>query len=126
MAKATPTERLSEEIASILSVYEKDIEKEIDTAVKEVAKTGAKALRAKSRQEFGGSGKYAKGWTSTTERGRHTATGIIYNKAKPGLPHLLEDGHLNRDGTRTPGRSHIAPVAEQIEQDFSKEVERIL
>jgi len=124
MARRTPVDKLSEEIGSILAEYGGEVEAEMEEAVKKVSKAGAKALRAKSKQTFKGSGAYAKGWASTVETGAHSAEGVIYNKDLPGLPHLLEHGHLNRDGSRTPGREHIAVIERQIMEDFTKEVER--
>lgn len=125
MAKKTPIDKLSDEIGAILADYGEDIDKEMAEAVKKVSRAGAKALRSKSKQTFPrGGGAYAKGWTSTVETGGHSAQGIIYNKDLPGLPHLLEHGHLNRDGSRTPGRVHIATVEEQIVSEFTAEVEK--
>lgn len=124
MARKTPVDKLSAEIGAILSEYGQDVEAEMEEAVKKVSKAGAKALRSKAKQTFKGSGAYAKGWTSTVETGGHSAQGVIYNKDLPGLPHLLEHGHLNRDGSRTPGRAHISVIEEQIIQDFTLEVEK--
>lgn len=123
-ASKIPPDKLASEINSILAEYGADIDKEMDGAVKRVAKAGAAALRRVAKQLFGGSGRYAKGWTSTVETGGHSARGVIYNKDVPGLPHLLEHGHLNRDGSRTPGRAHISVIEEQIIQDFTLEVEK--
>ncbi len=126
MARKTPVDKLSAEIASILSDYGDEVKDSMNEAVKKVAKAGAKALRAQSKQTFGGSGAYAKGWTSTVDTGKRSAQGVIYNKDLPGLPHLLEHGHLNRDGSRTPGRVHIATVEDTVIADFVKEVESSL
>lgn len=123
-AKKIAADKLASEIHSILAEYGADIDKEMDSAVKRVTKAGVSALRRASTRLFGGSGKYAKGWTSTVETGGHSAQGTIYNKDLPGLPHLLEHGHLNRDGSRTPGKPHIAPVEAEIARTFTEEVEK--
>lgn len=123
-AKKTPIDKLSAEIADILQDYGDEIRQDMDDAVKQVTKAGVKAVKASAKKTFKGSGAYAKGWTSTVETGKHSAQGVIYNKDLPGLPHLLEHGHLNQDGSRTPGRPHIGPVEDQIERDFLKKVER--
>ena len=39
------------------------------------------------------------------------------------LTHLLEDGHLNRDGSRTEGKPHIEPAAQAAEAILMKKVE---
>lgn len=124
MARKTPLDKFSDEIAAILDGYSEEVYGSLEEAVKEVTKAGAKALRAESKRTFGGTGRYAKGWTSTVETGKRSAQGTIYNKDLPGLPHLLEYGHLNRDGTRTPGRVHIATIEQQIAREFEEEVYR--
>jgi hypothetical protein len=48
---------------------------------------------------------------------------VVYNADAPGLAHLLEHGHANVNGGRTPGRAHIAPVEEMVLEQFEKELE---
>lgn len=59
------------------------------------------------------------------DENRLGVTAIIHNTT-PGLPHLLEKGHANRDGGRTPGRVHIAPVEEELVKLFPRELEEKL
>ena len=126
MARATPIDRLAATIQNELADYADGVTETLKEATTKVTKAGVKAIRAEARAKFGGTGKYAKGWTSTVETGKRSAQGVIYNKDAPGLPHLLENGHANRGGGRTPGRPHIAPVEEMIAQQFQQEVERFL
>lgn len=74
--------------------------------------TGAKELAANSPK--GATKKYAKGWKVEFDESYGGFEAVIGNDLKPGLTHLLEKGHLNRDGSRTPGVMHIAPVYEGI------------
>ena len=90
MAKKIPVDRLSAEINKILTEYGNEVQENVDDAARRVTKAGAKAVRANANSTFDGTGKYAKGWTSTYESGRLSSQGIIYNKDVPGLPHLLE------------------------------------
>ena len=75
-------------------------------------------MKSGAAAKFGGTGKYAEGWTSRFETERFSAQGIIYNKDVPGLPHLLEHGHAKRGGGRVPGREHVAPVEQILESAF--------
>ena len=120
-----PADKLSETIAAELKNYADGVTQSLVEATKNVTKAGVAALRSTSRKEFGGTGKYARGWTSSIETGKRSAQGVIYNKA-PGLPHLLEHGHAKRGGGRVSGRPHIAPVEETIAQEFTSEVEKNL
>lgn len=115
---------MEETISQILTEYKGEIEKDLEKAVREVAKSGVSELKANSRSEFGGTGRYASGWTSKTETDRLLHTSIIYNRM-PGLPHLLEHGHALRGGGRSgfvDGKMHIAPVEEKVIEQFEREL----
>ena len=122
MARTVPVDRLAAEVEKILDEYGENVQQNLGEIVKAVSKNGAQTLRSTSRGAFGGSGKYAKGWTSQAVTGRLSAQGTIYNKDLPGLPHLLEHGHANRNGGRTPGREHIKPVEEALIKEFEQKV----
>lgn len=121
MARAS-ADRFAADVQKILSEYAGSVKENLDEVTKAVAKKGAQAVRRAAAGAVGGSGKYARGWTSKVEVGRLGVSGVIYNKTTPGLPHLLEYGHANRGGGRTPGRPHIAPAEEQIVKEFEEEV----
>ena len=120
--KKVTMEQLPGAIKEILDEYAGEINRFLPEITEEVGKTGVKALRTSAQQKFDGK-KYAGGWRSLTERNRYGATVTIYNGRLPGLPHLLEHGHANRGGGRTEGRVHIAPVEEQLIEEFEKKVE---
>ena len=126
MAKKIQIDRLTAEINKILTEYGDQVQQDVDEAAKKVTKAGVKAVKGNASSTFGGSGKYASGWTSKFEKGRLSSQGIIYNGTVPGLPHLLEHGHANRNGGRTPGRPHIAPVEQQIIKDFEEAVKKAI
>lgn len=122
MARRIPIDRLTAEVEKILDEYGDNVRENLGDIVKQMSKKGAATLRSQSRATFGGTGKYAKGWTSTAQTGRLSAQGTIYNGDLPGLPHLLEFGHANRSGGRTPGRVHIATVEQQLISEFESKV----
>lgn len=124
MAKLTPIERLHDDIMKILDEYTDDVDRKSEECVKKVAQKGALALRHNSPRK---SGKYADGWTYKVQKTRLETNAVIYNAARPGLAHLLEHGHATRngDGRRyddTPAHVHIAPIEEQIAEDFEKTI----
>lgn len=126
MAKSLQPDKLAKEIDKILEKYGDDVKANVTEITKEFAKKGAKAVSASAKQNFGGSGKYAAGWTSRFESGRVSAQGTIYNKDTPGLPHLLENGHAKRGGGRVSGRPHISPVEEQLVKEYYEAVKKKL
>lgn len=125
MARVT-IDNLAEAIGDLLKDYGEDVNDMTAEAVKEVTKLGVKAVKSNAKSTFGGTGKYASGWTSRVESGRMSTQGTIYNRKTPGLPHLLEFGHAKRGGGRVPGRVHIAPVQDEIEKALTKEIEEKL
>lgn len=120
----TNLERLNTSIMSLLKKYGDDIAENADEITLAIGRRGANALkRSSAEMNFKGTGAYAKGWAVTEEKHRLYTTVIIYNKT-PGLPHLLEHGHLLRDGSRwVPPRQHIEPVEEELLAQFEKEVQ---
>lgn len=125
MATKTPIDKLTENIRKVLNEYEDAVVKDVGQLAKDFAKKGAQALRG-NPGGFGGTGTYSKGWTSRYEDGRVSKQGIIYNDKEPGLPHLLEHGHALRNGGRSKGVAHIAPVEDKISEEFYKAVKNSL
>ena len=127
MARKTPLDQLADAIGDILNEYEDDIQANLDTITKEMGKKGAAALRKESRQVLKvHSGDYAKGWKYEFRQTRRYAKTTIFNEHYS-LPHLLEHGHVNRNGTgrvfgSTPAHEHIAPVAEMLTESYEREV----
>lgn len=131
MAKATPIDKLAETIDKVLAEYGTEVTGLAKDAVKAVTKAGVAAVKAeaKSKLDVNGSSEYVMGWTSTVETGRVSAQGTIYNRKVPGLPHLLEYGHVSRNGTgrtfgRVPGRVHIAPVQKLLSEQLYQTIRR--
>lgn len=121
MAKVT-AENFSEQVEALLEKYSEEVTLTVKDVIKAAAKQGANLVKSNA-SVFGGSGKYKKGWTSKVEEDRLSTTGIIYNRAQPGLPHLLEHGHAKRGGGRVPGIEHIAPAERQAIEIVQKELE---
>ena len=126
----TPIEKFRQAVDKALQDYAQDTTLTVKDLARTFAKKGAQAVKQASAEAFGGTGKYASGWTTEYQESRTSLHGVIYNKKVPGLPHLLEHGHANRHGGRTyppvPGREHIAPVEESISEEFLKAVENDL
>lgn len=128
MATKTPLDQLNKAISKILEEYSDDVSANLDAMVQKVCQKGAKAIKDQASSTFDGKD-YARSWTYSVERSRLYSNGIIYSK-QPGLPHLLEHGHVIRSGGRVAGQArafpHIAPVAEKLVNEFEREVERKL
>lgn len=126
MAKTTSDKFAAAVMKELEKYAAEDIPEKVDTAVDVVTKAGVRTLRSVSKSTFKKhTGEYASGWTVTKEGDRLDKRAVIHN-THPGLPHLLEYGHANRGGGRTPGRTHIKPVEEEMIREFEKEIEKEL
>lgn len=126
-AKKTITpDQLAAALEDILDLYGEDITGHTKEAVRAAAKKGTQALKSVSKATFGTvkeqKRKYADCWTVKYEDGGLYELAILYNN-KPGLPHLLEHGHVLRGGGRSgyvQGRVHIEPVEEELVNNFER------
>lgn len=114
---------LAAEITLAVKEYTEDvsaaIEKEVDVQSRELVK----AIRTDAPKK---TGEYAKGWTRKKLRDSGQTAYVVYNKAKPGLAHLLEHGHAKRGGGRVEGRPHILPNTNRTEKQLMENIEKII
>lgn len=116
---------IQEQLQAILSEYGEELLDEVEGAVTLVGKDTGKYLREESDRLHHMSGNYAKGWTVT--KVDRTWKGIevtVYNKNKPGLAHLLNNGHALRNGGRVSGDGHIDDAETYGQEKLYEEVEK--
>lgn len=117
------------DINEILNDYSHDIQEAITDEAQKIAKEGQSKLKStspKNRKNTKSKGKYAKGWKVKTTKGRGFVNCTIYNATDYQLTHLLENGHLTRNGSRTKPIKHIEPVHDECCNEFEKNVEKII
>lgn len=126
MPKKVPLDRLAGELSAILADYADDITEGTAEAVQAAAKTAQKALRSTSPRM---TGEYAKSWRVEVERNNVSTSATVYS-TKPGLPHLLEFGHVSRNASGDYGNvdahPHIENVERQVVDDFEKAVREVI
>jgi len=127
MAARTPIDKLASAISDILEEYGDEITDNVGEIAEAMGKKGVQALRQESKSKLKThTGEYARGWKMQVDKGRLSTTVTLYNDHYS-LPHLLENGHVIRNGTgrtygEVPGREHIAPVNEELVETFEREV----
>lgn len=122
-SKISPQE-LKNAIIKELSEYSADVTEGIKREVRTVTTEAVRTLKSTSPRD---TGKYAQGWASKVEY--ESAEDIrvrIYNRKKPQLTHLLENGHVKVDGGRVDGKPHIGPVEQQIEDKLQNSVKVVV
>lgn len=116
---------IADQVTELLEQYSKNVTEEMHNVFKKEASKARSELKAASPRD---SGKYAAGWAIKDESTRLTVDYTIYNRT-PGLPHLLEFGHVIRNGTgRTfgsaPSHPHIASVNDELQKTVISELEK--
>lgn len=117
------------DIEDILNDYSHDIQDAIAEEAIKIAKAGQSKLKAtspKNKKNSPNKGRYAKGWRVKTTKGRGYVNCVIYNATDYQLTHLLENGHLTRNGGKTKPIKHIEPVEEMCAQNFEVECIKVI
>lgn len=122
-------ETIQAQLQEILEDYAAEVKKTVNEAMDTVSKEGVQKLKSTSPKRDSKGKHYANGWAVKKARGSLGIDDVlIYNKTKPQLTHLLENGHViaNAHGTygRMDGVKHIAPVEEWAAEELPAEIIR--
>lgn len=134
MAKRIKPIDLDSTVAKLLNEYGEKVYDVLSDCVKEVSDEAVEKLQSVSSFAPGGhpSGVYSKDWKQEeVKAGRLATKRVVHNEEHYRLTHLLEKGHVSKNGThRTFGRvaayPHIAPVNEWANEELPRLVERKL
>ena len=125
VAKVKP-EQLDEAIRGQLETYSAEITKNINENLKEVAETTAETLK-KGGAYKERTGKYTPDWSVTARKAVSTIQSeqySVHNRKRYQLTHLLEKGHVTRNGKRTRAFEHILPAEQAAEERAVEAVEK--
>ena len=112
------------DIATILDDYSKNIYEGMENASNTIAKSGAKTLKLTSPER---TGKYKKGWRVKQDKNFYSFSSTIYNATNGQLTHLLEKGHIKRNGHgKVKPIVHIRPVEQECIRDYERAVVNII
>lgn len=121
--KKISIDQLRAEVDDIIREYADDVEAKTDKLSVQFAKIAKSELQSTSPKK---TGHYAKGWAYKKTSTKNKKSTTVHNKTDYQLTHLLENGHAKRNGGRVPGIPHIAPVEEEVCNDFVNALEREL
>ena len=122
--KTTP-ENMTKVLNNLLQDYSKEVMAIYGDCGKEISELAVKKLKSDSPKK---SGKYAKSWAYQEEKGRlGSPIYTIYNKRYYRLTHLLEYGHVIRDGShRKVGDAGAKPHIKKVEEYVKKELPKLM
>lgn len=108
-------------IADILSQVQLNTVSGLEEALNKAGKSASEELKIISPE--GKSTKhYKNGWTYKIEGNTSSKKLIIYNKTKPQLTHLLENGHAKVNGGKVEGIPHISIVNDKLQASLPSEI----
>ena len=120
MSKAINPEELQKAISDYLENYREDIQEDVEEVTDKVTKEARDELKQTSPRGKGSrKNPYHKGWAvKLQKKGKLQYHKVVWNKTNYQLTHLLEFGHVTRNGGRTRAISHIRPVEEKYNVKF--------
>ena len=134
MAKRIKPIDLNATVHDILAQYGNKVYDVLSDSVKEVSEEAVEKLRGVSHFAPSGhpTGRYSASWKhEEVKTGRLGTKRIVHNEEHYRLTHLLEKGHVSRNGTgrtfgKVPAYPHIAPVNDWANEELPRLVERKL
>lgn len=119
---------ISLQMRAILTEYNNEVRNAFEKSSNGVAAASVNKLKSSSPKDpKNHRRKYAEGWARKKDKGGGYT---VYNKTNWQLTHLLENGHVIRNGKGTYGRArgikHIAPVEEWANGELVERIEREL
>ena len=122
----TPLDKFQQKCEQILQEYGEEVEEMTKEVADKLGKAAADTVKQNAQTKLKNKPKtYHKGWTYTPQHTNLGAHGWVHNKTDYQLAHLLEKGHVTRNGTGrtykpTPAYPHIKEVDDWVADEFEK------
>ena len=110
MAEKVGVDSLEAAIARIERQYGEEVDARLRSDMQYIGEFTANEVTRNSAA-FHDTGEYQRGWDYKYKASKDEIKVVVGNSGKHApLTHLLEKGHMNRDGSWTGGRKHIEPA----------------
>lgn len=107
---------LDKAVKDILENYNYEVDKMVQTQLREVGRLTVKELKKTSPKAPKNGGAYANDWKAKFEVDGLNSQVRVYNVNHYQLTHLLEHGHAKVNGGFVPGKPHIKPAQKKAEE----------
>lgn len=122
-------DQLSAELQKSLEIYNQNVVDGMNKAYKELAEAGVAKLQ-NTHPYHDRTGKYSKGFAVTQRKTAISATGAesytIHNKKHYQITHLLEHGHLTRNGGRARAFPHWKPTLDELDRKADTIIKQVI
>lgn len=108
-------------LEDILKEYSDEFQHNLEKACKSVANDCANELKQTSPSGDSDSDHYKDGWMAVKESVGNHVNYTVANQNKPGLTHLLANGHVVSNGHGSYGRTQANPHIANAEQKYVSE-----
>lgn len=113
MQRKVSADEFMDAVLGELAGYSDDIREGMFTVVKDAAGFCVKRLKQTSPKRTGA---YSKGWARKLGVKTKQPYARVYNRDRPWLTHLLEEGHEKQNGGFVAGSHHIAAAEKEVEK----------
>ena len=120
------SESVAVQMEKLMEQYGSEVREIVESSAKDAAEIAKNQLKSTSPRGSGSRRHYANGWAIKSEIYEDQVSFTVYNRSKPGLTHLLENGHAKRGGGRVRAIPHIAPAEEMGIKELEERIERAL
>lgn len=121
---------LGKQIKILLDQYTDEVQEALKYAIPQVANETKKKVQQNAKaQNLERTGQYVRGWAVQKTVGVNFVAAVVHNKDRYRIAHLLEHGHVVKNGTgrigagkktRVNGIEHIAPAEQWANEELAK------